>query len=103
MATERVYHSESQNISNLSSYLAVGRELTRWLTPNVPPAESPGRTAHSYYPLANPQVAFVPHFGLSQQIVFTMVSLPCCAAPASGPASVSLGWTIRSCISRSSP
>ena len=69
--TAGVYHSESQNISNLSSYLAVGRELTRWLDAEMfllqsRPEGQPTLTT----PLANLRWRLSPHFGLSQQIVF---------------------------------
>jgi hypothetical protein len=69
--TAGVYHSAAQDITNLSSYLAVGRELTRWLDAEVfllqsRPEGQPAITT----PLANLRWRLSPHFGLSQQVVF---------------------------------
>jgi hypothetical protein len=69
--TGGVYHSESQDITNLSSYLAVGRELTRWLDAEVFLLQSrPEGQPTVTTPLANLRWRLSPHFGLSQQIVF---------------------------------
>ncbi|MFL5449285.1 MAG: carboxypeptidase-like regulatory domain-containing protein [Gemmatimonadales bacterium] len=69
--TTGVYHSESQDISNLSSYLAVGRELTRWLDAEMFLLQSrPEGQPTVTTPLANLRWRLSPHFGLSQQIVF---------------------------------
>jgi hypothetical protein len=69
--TAGVYHSESQNITNLSSYLAVGRELTRWLDAEIFLLQSrPEGQPTVTTPLANLRWRLSPHFGLSQQIVF---------------------------------
>jgi hypothetical protein len=69
--TGGVYHSESQDITNLSSYLAVGRELTRWLDGEVFLLQSrPEGQPTVTTPLANLRWRLSPHFGLSQQIVF---------------------------------
>ena len=69
--TGGVYHSESQDITNLSSYLAVGRELTRWLDAEIFLLQSrPEGQPTVTTPLANLRWRLSPHFGLSQQIVF---------------------------------
>lgn len=69
--TAGVYHSESQDITNLSSYLAVGRELTRWLDAEMFLLQSrPEGQPTVTTPLANLRWRLSPHFGLSQQIVF---------------------------------
>jgi hypothetical protein len=69
--TGGVYHSESQDITNLSSYLALGRELTRWLDAEIFLLQSrPEGQPTVTTPLANLRWRLSPHFGLSQQIVF---------------------------------
>ncbi|HKP49881.1 MAG TPA: carboxypeptidase-like regulatory domain-containing protein, partial [Gemmatimonadales bacterium] len=69
--TAGVYHSESQDITNLSSYLAVGRELTRWLDAEMFLLQSrPEGQPTVTTPLANLRWRLSPHLGLSQQIVF---------------------------------
>jgi hypothetical protein len=67
--TGGVYHSASQDITNLSSYLAVGRELTRWLDAEVfllqsRPEGQPAITT----PLANLRWRLSSRFGLSQPL-----------------------------------
>jgi hypothetical protein len=67
--TSGLYHSRSQGISNLSSYIAVGRELTRWLDAEVFLLQSrPEGQPTATTPLANLRWRLSPHVGLSQQI-----------------------------------
>jgi hypothetical protein len=67
--TAGLYHSQSQGITNLSSYVAVGRELTRWLDAEVFVLQSrPEGQPTVTTPLANLRWRLSPHFGLSQQV-----------------------------------
>jgi hypothetical protein len=64
-----LYDSRSQGTTNLSSYFALGRELTRWLDAEVfllqsRPENQPSVTT----PLANLRWRLSPRVGLSQQI-----------------------------------
>jgi hypothetical protein len=67
--TAGLYDSHSEGISNLSSYFAVGRELTRWLDAELFVLQSrpDGRPAVTT-PLANLRWRISPRVGLSQQI-----------------------------------
>ena len=67
--TAGVYHSRSAGVENLSSYAAVGRELTRWLDAEVfvlqsRPEDQPTVTT----PVANLRWRVSSRVGLSQQI-----------------------------------
>jgi len=67
--TGGLYHSESQGITNLSSYVAVGRQVARWLDAEVFVLQSrPEGQPTVTTPLANLRWRISPHFGLSQQI-----------------------------------
>lgn len=69
--TAGLYHSRSQGISNLSSYFAVGRELTHWLDAEVFVLQSrPEGQPTVTTPLANLRWRLSPRLGLSQQISF---------------------------------
>jgi hypothetical protein len=66
-----VYDSRSQGTRNLSSYLAVGREMTRWLDAEVFVLQSrPEGMPTLTTPLANLRWRISPRLGLSQQILF---------------------------------
>jgi hypothetical protein len=66
-----VYDSRSEGIRNLSSYLAVGRELTRWLDAEGFILQSrPAGQPTLITPLANLRWRISPRIGLSQQISF---------------------------------
>jgi hypothetical protein len=67
--TAGVYDSRSEGISNLSSYAAVGRELTRWLDAELFVLQSrpEGRIATTT-PLVNLRWRVTSRLGLSQQI-----------------------------------
>jgi len=67
--TAGLYDSRSEGISNLSSYFAVGRELTRWLDAELFVLQSrpEGRPATTT-PLANLRWRVSSRVGLSQQI-----------------------------------
>jgi hypothetical protein len=69
--TAGLYHSRADSAANLSSYVAVGRELTRWLDAEVfllqsRPRGQPTETT----PLVNLRWRISPRLGLSQQISF---------------------------------
>jgi hypothetical protein len=67
--TAGVYHSRSDSIGNLSSYLAAGRELTRWLDAEVFLLQSrPEGQPTATTPLLNLRWRMSPRIGLSQQI-----------------------------------
>jgi hypothetical protein len=69
--TAGVYDSRSEGISNLSSYLAIGRGLTRWLDAEVFLLQSrPEGQPTVTRPLANLRWRISPRIGLSQQISF---------------------------------
>jgi hypothetical protein len=69
--TAGVYDSRSEGISNLSSYLAVGRGLTSWLDAEVFLLQSrPEGQPTVTTPLANLRWRISPRIGLSQQISF---------------------------------
>jgi hypothetical protein len=64
-----VYDSRSQGIRNVSSYFAVGRELTRWLDAEIFVLQSrPEGQPAATTPLANLRWRISPRVGLSQQI-----------------------------------
>ena len=64
-----LYDSRSGGISNLSSYFAVGREVTRWLDAELFVLQSrPEGQPATTTPLANLRWRLSPKFGLSQQI-----------------------------------
>jgi hypothetical protein len=66
-----VYDSRSQRTSNLSSYYAVGRQLTRWLDTEVFVLQSrPEGLPSATTPLVNLRWRLSPKLGLSQQISF---------------------------------
>lgn len=69
--TAGLYDSRSQGIRNLSSYMAVGRELSPWLDAELFLLQSrpEGRPA-STTPLANLRWRVSPHFELMQQISY---------------------------------
>ena len=67
--TAGVYDSRSQGISNLSSYYAVGRELTGWLDAEVFVLQSrPEGQPTATTPLLNLHWRLSPRLGVSQQI-----------------------------------
>jgi hypothetical protein len=69
--TAGLYHSRSQGTANLSSYAAIGRELTRWLDAEVFLLQSrPQGQPTVTTPLANLRWRVSPRLGLSQQISF---------------------------------
>ena len=69
--TAGVYDSRSEGISNLSTYVAVGRELTRWLDAEVYVLQSrPEGRPVSTTPLANLRWRLSSRVGLSQQVSF---------------------------------
>jgi hypothetical protein len=69
--TAGLYHSRSQGITNLSSYFAIGRELTGWLDAEVFVLQSrPEGQPTVTTPLANLRWRLSPHVGLSQQVAF---------------------------------
>jgi hypothetical protein len=64
-----LYDSRSQEIKNLSSYFAVGRELTRWLDAEIFVLQSrPQGQPSVTTPLANLRWRLSPRVGVSQQI-----------------------------------
>jgi hypothetical protein len=64
-----LYDSRSQGTANLSSYFALGRELTRWLDAEVFVLQSrPENQPSVTTPLANLRWRLSPRVGLSQQI-----------------------------------
>ncbi len=64
-----LYDSRSQGTNNLSSYFAIGRELTRWLDAEVFVLQSrPENLPSMTTPLANLRWRISPRVGLSQQI-----------------------------------
>jgi len=64
-----VYDSRSQGIRNLSSYYAMGRELTRWLDAEIFVLQSrPEGQPVATTPLANLRWRLSPRVGLSQQV-----------------------------------
>ena len=70
--TAGLYDSRSQGIRNLSSYLAVGRELSSWLDAEVYVLQSrpEGRAAQTT-PIANLRWRVSPRVGLMQQVSFS--------------------------------
>jgi hypothetical protein len=67
--TAGVYDSRSQGIKNVSSYYAVGRQLSGWLDAEVYVLQSrPEGQPTLTTPLVNLRWKFSPRFGLSQQI-----------------------------------
>ena len=67
--TAGIYDSRSEGVSNLSSYMAVGRELTRWLDAELFVLQSrPEGRAVTTTPLANLRWRVTSRLGLSQQI-----------------------------------
>jgi hypothetical protein len=67
--TAGIYDSQSEGISNLSSYMAVGRELTRWLDAELFVLQSrPVGRAVTTTPIANLRWRVTSRLGLSQQI-----------------------------------
>jgi hypothetical protein len=67
--TAGIYDSRSQGISNLSSYMAVGRELTRWLDAELFVLQSrPDGRPVVTTPIANLRWRVSSRVGLSQQI-----------------------------------
>jgi hypothetical protein len=69
--TAGLYHSSTDSATNLSSYFAIGRELTRWLDAEVfllqsRPKGQPTQTT----PLVNLRWRISPRLGFSQQISF---------------------------------
>jgi hypothetical protein len=67
--TAGLYDSRSQGTSNLSSYVAVGREVTRWLDAELFVLQSrPEGRPMTTTPLANLRWRLSPRVGLSQQI-----------------------------------
>jgi hypothetical protein len=66
-----LYDSRSQGTTNLSSYVAVGRQLTRWLDAELFVLQSRPKGQPSVTtPLANLRWRLSPKLGLSQQISF---------------------------------
>ena len=64
-----LYHSQAEGISNLSSYAAVGRELTRWLDAEVYVLQSrPEGQPTATTPLLNLRWRVSSRVGLSQQV-----------------------------------
>lgn len=69
--TAGLYDSRSEGISNLSSYLAIGRDLTRWLDAELFLLQSrPEGLPVTTTPLANLRWRVSSRVGLSQQISF---------------------------------
>ncbi|HEY9014381.1 MAG TPA: hypothetical protein VIM84_04915, partial [Gemmatimonadales bacterium] len=69
--TGGVYHSRSDSVANLSSYFAVGRELTGWLDAEIFVLQSrPTGMPTLTTPLANLRWRVSPRLGLNQQISF---------------------------------
>jgi hypothetical protein len=67
--TAGIYDSRSQGISNFSSYVAIGRELARWLDAELFVLQSrPEGRAATTTPLANLRWRVSSRVGLSQQI-----------------------------------
>ena len=67
--TAGIYDSRSEGVSNLSSYMAVGRELTRWLDAELFVLQSrPQGRRTTTTPLANLRWRVTSRLGLSQQI-----------------------------------
>ena len=67
--TAGLYDSRSEGVSNLSSYVAVGRELTRWLDAELFVLQSrPEGQPTVTTPIANLRWRISPRLGLSQQI-----------------------------------
>jgi hypothetical protein len=67
--TTGLYHSRSDGISNVSSYAAVGREVTRWLDAEVFVLQSrPEGQPTVTTPLVNLRWRLSPRIGLSQQV-----------------------------------
>jgi hypothetical protein len=67
--TAGIYDSRSEGISNLSSYMAVGRELTRWLDAELFVLQSrPEGRAVTTTPIANLRWRVTSRLGLTQQI-----------------------------------
>jgi hypothetical protein len=67
--TAGLYDSRSEGVSNLSSYFAVGRELTSWLDAEVYVLQSrPEGQPTVTTPLANLRWRISPRVGLSQQV-----------------------------------
>jgi hypothetical protein len=67
--TAGIYDSRSEGISNLSSYMAVGRELTRWLDAELFVLQSrPEGRAVTTTPLVNLRWRLTSRLGLTQQI-----------------------------------
>ena len=69
--TAGLYHSRADSAANLSSYVAVGRELTRWLDTEMFLLQSrpKGRPTETT-PLVNLRWRISPRLGVSQQISF---------------------------------
>jgi hypothetical protein len=67
--TGGLYHSESNGIANLSSYFALGRELTRWLDTELFLLQSrPEGQSAVTTPVANLRWRISPRIGVSQQV-----------------------------------
>jgi hypothetical protein len=67
--TAGLYHSESNGITNLSSYFALGRELTRWLDAELFLLQSrPEGQPVVTTPVANLRWRISPRIGVSQQV-----------------------------------
>ena len=67
--TSGLYHSRSEGIGNLSSYVGVGRELARWLDAEVYVLQSrPDGQPTTTTPLANLRWRLSPRVGVSQQV-----------------------------------
>ena len=67
--TAGIYDSKSEGISNLSSYMAIGRELTSWLDAELFVLQSrPEGRAVTTTPLANLRWRLTSRLGLTQQI-----------------------------------
>ena len=67
--TAGVYHSRSEGVGNVSSYAAVGRELTRWLDAEVFLLQSrPEGQPTTTTPIANLRWRLSPRIGVSQQV-----------------------------------
>jgi hypothetical protein len=64
-----LYHSQAAGVGNLSSYVAVGRELTRWLDAEVYALQSrPEGQPTTTTPLANLRWRISSRVGVSQQV-----------------------------------
>jgi hypothetical protein len=67
--TGGVYHSRSNGVTNLSSYLALGRELSRWLDAELFLLQSrPEGQPTVTTPVANLRWRISPRLGVSQQV-----------------------------------